>query len=145
MAVRPGTRPAAGRLLGCAAGLLFGSVAVTLKIAMHALSDDGVVGFLTSPATYVFVAAGIGGITINQVAYRTARISASMPALNIVNVVVALLFGYLVFHETPRLTPVALVVDLFAAVAIAWGLRRLARFEEQEILAEDPAYGARAG
>lgn len=129
----------AGRafLLGCAAGLLFGSVAVTLKIAMQALHDGGVVGFLASPATYAFVLVGIGGITLNQVAYRTARISASMPALNIVDVLVALLFGYLVFSETPRHSPVALVVELLAAATIGWGLLRLARFEDDAALADE--------
>ena len=35
-------------LLGCAAGLLFGSVAVALKIAMHELSDHGVATTLSA-------------------------------------------------------------------------------------------------
>ncbi len=131
-------------LLGCAAGLLFGSVAVTLKIAMQALHDDGAVGFLTSPATYAFIVVGIGGITLNQISYRTARISASMPALNIVNVLVALLFGYLVFSETPRHTPLALVIEVLAAATIGWGLLRLARFED-EVAAVGETEGVRAG
>ena len=79
---------------------------------------------------------GIAGITINQLSYRCARLSASMPALNIVNVLVALLFGYLVFNEVPRHTPAALVVELAAAAAIGWGLLQLARFED-EVAAED--------
>jgi drug/metabolite transporter (DMT)-like permease len=126
-------------LLGCAAGLLFGSVAVSLKIATHELSDHGVAAFLASPATYAFVALGVAGLAINQLSYRCARLSASMPALNIVNVLVALLFGYVVFEEVPRHTPLALVVELAAAALIGWGLLRLARFEEDEIAAEDAA------
>lgn len=119
-------------LLGCAAGLLFGSVAVSLKIAMHALADGGLAGFLSTPATAAFIVLGLCGISINQLAYRTARISASMPALNIVNVLVALLFGYLVFSEVPRHTPGALVVEVLAALAIGYGILQLARFEEHE-------------
>ena len=126
-------------LLGCAAGLLFGSVAVSLKIAMHELDVGGLGGFVTSPATYAFMGLGIAGIAINQLAYRCARLSASMPALNIVNVLVALLFGYLVFNEVPRHTPVALVVEVVAAAAIGWGLMQLARFEDEVVAEEDQA------
>lgn len=125
-------------LLGCGAGLLFGSVAVSLKIAMHELSVGGLGGFLTSPATYALMGLGIAGITINQLAYRCARLSASMPALNIVNVLVALVFGYLVFDEVPRHTPGALAVELLAATAIGWGLLQLARFED-EVAGEEAA------
>ena len=132
-------------LLGCAAGLLFGSVAVSLKIAMHELSDHGVAGFLGSPATYAFMGLGVAGLAINQLSYRCARLSASMPALNIVNVLVALLFGYVVFQEVPRHTPAAVAVELAAAAVIGWGLLRLARFEEDEVAAEDRAAATRAG
>lgn len=119
-----------GFLLGCAAGLLFGSVAVCLKIAMHDLGDHGLAALLATPAPYAVVLMGLAGITINQLAYRSARLSASMPALNIVNVLVALVIGYLVFEEVPRHTPLAVVVEVAAAVVIGWGLLTLARFEE---------------
>lgn len=122
---------ARGFLLGCAAGLLFGSVAVCLKIAIHDVGDHGIAGTLATPAPYAVVAMGLAGITINQLAYRSARLSASMPALNIVNVLVALVIGYVVFEEVPRHTPLALVVEVAAAAVIGWGLFRLARYEEQ--------------
>lgn len=119
-----------GFLLGSAAGLLFGSVAVCLKITMHDLGDHGVAALLATPAPYAVVLMGLAGITINQLAYRSARLSASMPALNIVNVLVALAIGYLVFQEVPRHTPPALLVEVVAAAVIGWGLLRLARLEE---------------
>ncbi|MEZ5094976.1 MAG: hypothetical protein R2731_01885 [Nocardioides sp.] len=75
-------------------------------------------------------------MTTNQLAYNAARLSASMPVLNIVDVLVALGFGYLVFQEVPRHTPVPLLVEIVSMVAIAVGLWRLARFEEAH-LAED--------
>lgn len=142
---RVGDLTARATVLGCAAGLLFGSVAVSLKIAVHALSDGGVAGFLASPATYACIGLGVAGLAINQLSYRCARLSASMPALNIVNVLVALLFGYLVFEEVPRHTPVALVVELAAAALIGWGLLRLARFEEEAAAAEDETAAAAPG
>jgi hypothetical protein len=131
-----------GFLLGCAAGLLFGSVAVCLKIAIHDLTDHGLAALLATPAPYAVVLMGLAGITINQLAYRSARLSASMPALNIVNVLVALVIGYLVFEEVPRHTPLAVVVEVAAALVIGWGLLRLARFEEAaEAEAEEVSVG----
>ncbi|GAA1478536.1 hypothetical protein GCM10009623_29820 [Nocardioides aestuarii] len=131
-----------GTLLGCAAGLLFGSVAVCLKIVTSGLSSDGLGAVLATATPYAVVAMGLAGIGINQLAYRSARLSASMPALNIVNVLVALVIGYLVFEEAPRHTPAALLVEVAAAVVIGWGLVRLARLEEAaESEAEDVSVG----
>jgi hypothetical protein len=53
-----------------------------------------------------------------------------MPVLNIVNVLVALTFGFLVFSEVPRHTPVMLLVEAAALVTIAVGLVMLVRLEE---------------
>jgi drug/metabolite transporter (DMT)-like permease len=117
-------------LLGVAAGLLFGLVAVTLKISVHELSVGGLSAFATSWATVALVVVGLSGVATNQLAYHAARLSASMPVLNIVDVLVALGFGYIVFEEVPRHTPLALVVEIVAMGAIAVGLWQLARFED---------------
>lgn len=118
-------------LLGAGAGLLFGLVAVTLKIAVHALSTGGLAGAAGSWATWTLVVVGLGGVATNQLAYNSARLSASMPVLNIVDVLVAIGFGYVVFEEVPRHTPVAVVVEIVAMLAIGVGLWRLASFEDQ--------------
>lgn len=123
-------------LLGAGAGILFGLVAVTLKVAVHDLATGGVPGMLTSWAFWSCIVVGLGGVATNQLAYNAARLSASMPVLNIVDVLVALGFGYLVFREVPRYTPFPLLVEVVSMVAIAVGLWRLARFEESH-LAED--------
>lgn len=127
-----------GTLLGCAAGLLFGSVAVCLKIVTSGVAEDGLAAVLATPTPYAVVAMGLAGIGINQLAYRSARLSASMPALNIVNVLVALVIGYLVFEEVPRHTPLAVAVELLAAAVIGWGLLRLARLEEAAEAVDEP-------
>lgn len=118
-------------LLGAGAGFLFGLVAVTLKVSVHALATGGLTGMASSWATWVLVVVGLGGVATNQLAYNSARLSASMPVLNIVDVLVALGFGYIVFKEVPRHTPVALVVEVIAMLAIGVGLWRLASFEDQ--------------
>lgn len=124
-------------LLGCASGLLFGMVAATLKIATDGYAREGLTGLVTTPAALGVVAFGIGGVALNQVAYRASRLSASMPALNLVNVLVASIFGYVVFDETLRLSPASVTVQVFAALGIAWGLWRLAVLEDHA----EPAAG----
>lgn len=117
-------------LLGAAAGILFGLVAVTLKVTVHDLGDHGIGGMLTSWAFWALVVVGLSGVATNQFAYHSARLSASMPVLNIVDVLVALGFGYVVFQEVPRHTPLAVVAEVVSLGAIVVGLWRLAFFEE---------------
>lgn len=135
--------------LGAAAGLLFGLVAVTLKVAVHDLATDGLSGMATSWATYALVIVGLSGVATNQLAYHEARLSASMPVLNIVDVLLALAFGYVVFQEVPRHTPLALAAQLVSLGAILVGLWKLAFFEEihqnEEQATEASASDQRAG
>jgi drug/metabolite transporter (DMT)-like permease len=118
-------------LLGAAAGLLLGLVAVLVKAAQEQHAEGGLVQLLTTWPVYALCAAGLGGVAINQVAYRSARLSASMPALNAVNCLVGLSFGYLVFQEVPRHTPVAVCAELVGLVVLCIGLWLLAHYEEQ--------------
>lgn len=117
-------------LLGSAAGILFGLMAVLMEASATYVGQHGALRLALTWLPYALVAAGLGGITINQIAYRAARLSASMPVLNVVNCVLALGFGYLVLHETPRTTPLALAASALALAAIGWGLWQLARIEE---------------
>jgi hypothetical protein len=116
--------------LGVTAGFLFGLVAGLLKMALQALDAGGVVGLLTAWPTYGVLLAGAGGVLTNQRAYHTAGLSASMPVLNIVNVLTALVFGFTVFGEVPRHAPGMLVVEVLALGCIAVGLVLLVRLEE---------------
>ncbi|MBO0703419.1 MAG: hypothetical protein J2P38_10835, partial [Candidatus Dormibacteraeota bacterium] len=58
---------------------------------------------------------------------RAGPLSASMPLLNIVDVLVAIVFGVLVFGEVPAHHLSALAWQAFAIFLMAMGLRRLAR------------------
>lgn len=116
--------------LGVTAGLLFGLVAGLLKMSLQALAQGGLHQVLTSWPVWGLLLAGAGGVLTNQRAYRVAALSASMPVLNIANVVTALAFGYLAFHEVPRHSPQLLVMEALALVAIATGLWLLVQLEE---------------
>ena len=116
--------------LGVVGGVLFGLVAGMLKLALQALNTGGVEGLLTAWPTYGLLLAGAGGVLTNQRAYRTAGLSASMPALNIVNGLTSLTFGFTVFSEVPRHSPLFLVIEAGALVCMAVGLWMLIQLEE---------------
>ena len=53
----------------------------------------------------MLVAAGLLGTAMNQRAYQLAPISYSMPMVNVVDIMVAVLFGAVVFGELPAPHP----------------------------------------
>ena len=116
--------------LGVVGGVLFGLVAGLLKLSLQELNDGGLGAMLTAWSTYALLLAGAGGVLTNQRAYRTAGLSASMPALNIVNGLTSLAFGFTVLHEMPRHSPLFLALEAAALACMAVGLRMLIRMEE---------------
>jgi hypothetical protein len=131
---RIGDGTSRGFLLGVASGVMFGLVAVLLKATLVIREQVGWTGVLTTWPVYALVLVGLSGVAINQLAYRTARLSASMPVLNVVDGTIAIAFGYFVFHEVPRHDPVALTVEIATLPALFAGLWILARYEAEEIL-----------
>jgi hypothetical protein len=116
--------------LGVVGGVLFGLVAGMLKLSLQELNTGGLGALLTAWSTYGLLLAGAGGVLTNQRAYRTAGLSASMPALNIVNGLTSLTFGFTVFSEVPRHSPLFLVIEVGALGCMAFGLWMLTRLEE---------------
>jgi hypothetical protein len=116
--------------LGVVGGVLFGLVAGSAKLALQVLNDDGWAAMLTAWPTYGVLVFGTGGVLTNQRAYRVAGLSASMPVLNIVNGMTSLAFGFTVFAEVPRHTPMFLAVEAAALAAIGLGLWMLVTLEE---------------
>jgi drug/metabolite transporter (DMT)-like permease len=118
-------------LLGVTSGVLFGLVAGLLKMALDALHDSGVIGMAASWTSWTMVVVGLAGVYLNQRAYQTAALSQSMPVLNIVDVLVALLFGLFVFHEVPHHSPGALAVQAVGLACIGLGLHQLVNLEQE--------------
>jgi hypothetical protein len=120
-----------GLWLGVVSGVLFGLVAVLLKLSLLAAAG-GVTAVLSTWPPWVMVACGACAVLVNQRAYQTTRLSVSMPILNIVDVVVALLFASVVFGEKPALGPGALLTEAAGFVAMAIGVTKLARLEHEQ-------------
>jgi len=122
--------------LGVVGGVLFGLVAGFLKMSLQELNDGGLDAMLLAWPTYGVLLAGTGGVLTNQRAYRTAGLSASMPALNIVNGMTSLVFGFTVFNEVPRHSPLFLLIEVGALGCMAAGLWMLIQYEEAHLLEE---------
>jgi len=122
---------------GIASGVMFGLTAGLVKLTTS-LAGAGPHGwsFLTFWSTWTVVLIGLTGVAVNQRAYRAARMSASLPVLNITDVLIALLFGVVVFGETPAHTPLALAGEVVAFVLVAVGLRRLS--SEEDFVGQPP-------
>ena len=122
---------------GVVGGVLFGLVAGFMKITLQEVNTSGLGSLLTSWPTYALLLAGTGGVLTNQRAYQTAGLSASMPALNIVNGLTSLAFGFTVFSEVPRHSPLFLGLELVAAGCMAVGLWMLIKLEEAIAVRDD--------
>jgi drug/metabolite transporter (DMT)-like permease len=120
----------AAAMLGVSAGIFFGVVAGLVKLTIGVWVDEGAVHMLATWPLYFLLVCGAGGILSNQRAYTLAGLSASLPMLNIVNVVVALFFGLLVFEEVPAHGALALTLEITALATVMFGLLMVARVEE---------------
>lgn len=118
-------------LMGVSAGVFLGMVAVLIKATQVELRAGGVGAVFSTWPAYLLALCGLTGVAVNQAAYRTARLSASMPVLNAVNIMVGLTFGYFIFNETPRTSPVAIFFEAVALATLCYGLWLLASYEEK--------------
>lgn len=118
----------AGLLLGVSGGIVFGLIAGALKattdIAGHGLQ------LFTSWPLYVLIALGAAGFLLNQRAYHKAPLSQSLPALNMINPLVAVAFGIAAFHEQPSVHSATILTECFGLSFVLAGIFFLARTEE---------------
>jgi glucose uptake protein GlcU len=122
MAGRPRAQAA---ILGANAGVMFGLTAGLLKYVASAAAGP-------NPATLVLpvcglVGAGVLGTAMNQRAYQLASLSVSMPLVNVIDVIVAVTFGAVVFHELPGHSPDVLLLQVAALACLGLGLQQIAR------------------
>jgi drug/metabolite transporter (DMT)-like permease len=133
VAVAAGRRWCRGRdrlhagLLGATAGALFGLSAGMLKLVGADLGGRQLPFSLLAVLVVALVGVGILGTAINQRAYQIAPLAFSMPVVNVVGVLVAIVFGAFVFGEVPGHSPGGMVVQLLGLGILALGLREIAR------------------
>jgi drug/metabolite transporter (DMT)-like permease len=113
-------------LLAAPVGIMFGTIAVLTKIAMHRLTVGGLLSMLSVPAPYLLIALAIGGTMLQQSAFHAGALQVSVPTTVILEPIVAVLLAVIVLGENLRVTPatatclaVATVVMIAATVALA--------------------------
>ena len=112
--------------LGAACGILFGLDAALTKASGHLL-NRGLWHALSAWEPYALVALAAVGFLLAQSAFQAGSLGASLPVLTIADPLVAALIGVLVFHERMAATPVALVAEMGAVLAMILGVIVLAR------------------
>lgn len=113
-------------LLASAAGLAYGFTAALTKSVGHLL-DHGVVHMLGAWETYALVGVGILGMIIAQSAFQAGPLGASLPMLTVVDPLVSIAIGQLVFAERIATHGAAPVLELVGLLAIVTGVFTLAR------------------
>jgi drug/metabolite transporter (DMT)-like permease len=129
-------------LLGATAGCLFGVSAGMLKLVGAELGGRHLASSVLAVLVVALVGVGIFGTAINQRAYQIAPLAFSMPVVNVIGVLVAILFGAFVFGEVPGHSPGGLLVQLLGLGTLALGLRKIARLDPG---AEDPVLPLQTG
>ncbi|WP_297454387.1 DMT family transporter [uncultured Corynebacterium sp.] len=95
-------------LLGTATGWLYGFVALLSKSVIDTYVNDGLVQLLLSWELWLLVALAVIGVGLQQAAFNAGPLQASLPAMTVVEPIVAFTLGYIVLGER------------FQAVGVQW-------------------------
>jgi hypothetical protein len=112
--------------LGAAAGTSFGLTATLIKDTLAQGSAHGITGALTTWSTYAAVFFGVLGLVLVQWALHTGSLLAAQPGFTMMDPLVSILWGVLVYDEAVR-TGWWLLPATFGAIAIGVGVVVLAR------------------
>jgi drug/metabolite transporter (DMT)-like permease len=126
--------------LAVAVGVMFGMVAVLTKIETHMLAGEGAIRLLRSPVTYALIAFGVGATLLQQSAFHAGSLKASVPAMLVLEPVVAVLLGQVVLGEhlvvnTTGAIVLSIAVAAMTAATIALGRDEGAYEDELEAAA----------
>ncbi|MCB0933284.1 MAG: DMT family transporter [Mycobacterium sp.] len=127
-------------MLATAVGVLFGVVSLLTKIVMNTVTEGNAAQLLTSPAVYALPVVGVVATLLQQSAFHAGSLRASVPAMLVLEPVVAVLLGQVVLGEHLTVNPrTALVLGMalaaMAAATIALGRDEGAYEEELEAAA----------
>jgi drug/metabolite transporter (DMT)-like permease len=84
--------------LGAATGIVFGATSAITERTSHKLGIS--LGHALSDwSPYVLIAVSIGGLVLNQSAFQAGDLKWSLPAITVLEPLVAILIGQVLFHE----------------------------------------------
>lgn len=117
-------------LLAASAGIVYGAAAALTKTAAHLLGR-GVGSLVTHWQPYVLVIFGVAGMILSQSAFQAGALDFSLPTMTVVDPVVSIAIGALVFHEAVDARPAAVLAEVLSLAAMSAGVWLLARFEAE--------------
>jgi drug/metabolite transporter (DMT)-like permease len=112
--------------LGAAAGTSFGLTATLIKETAAQLSARGVYGVVSTWQTYAAISTGLLGVVLMQWALHSGTLLAAQPGFTLMDPLVSIFWGVLVYHEVTR-GGLWLIPASLSAVAIGAGVVLLAR------------------
>jgi drug/metabolite transporter (DMT)-like permease len=111
-------------LLAAAAGTMYGVTAALTKACAHLL-DTGIGHLLTSWKPYVLTTMGISGTIVDQSAYQAGPLGWSLPMLTVIDPIVSIGIGALLFGEGIEVDGIAPFVEALALIAMVVGVFQL--------------------
>ncbi len=103
---RPAAAPTKALLYGIVCGAIFGYLAVFSKVSVDAFAHGGVARMLVTWQFWALLASSILGTAAQQYAFGAGVLSRSLPAMKIVEPLVALSLGYMVLGEDFKVSSV---------------------------------------
>jgi drug/metabolite transporter (DMT)-like permease len=113
-------------LLGAGAGLLFGVTGAVTEATGHLL-NHGIGQVFTHWPPYAVVVVGVGGLLLNQSAFQAGALRWSLPVITILEPLVAIAIGELMFSEHIATGALARVGEILGLIGMVIGIFMLAR------------------
>lgn len=116
-------------LLAIGVGVLFGVVAVLTKIVMHSVTAGQARELLGSPLPYMLVTAAVTATLLQQSAFHAGSLQTSVPAMLVLEPIVAVLLGQIVLGEHLIVSRTSAAILGVAVLAMASATIALGRDE----------------
>ena len=129
--------------LALAAGVVLGLSAALSKVVVTLLGE-GVPSVLTSWEVYVLVVVAIGGLLLAQSAFQVGSLAASLPTITVAGPIASIALGVTVFAERVSSGPLAVLLELAAALTIIAGVFTLARAPRPGLITAKPPAGTQS-
>jgi drug/metabolite transporter (DMT)-like permease len=128
-------------LLAAATGILYG-VGAALTKSTVSLLDDGFVGVVTSWEPYALVAAIGLGTYLQQAAFQAGDLAQSLPAVQVLEPVVAVMLGVTLLQEELQADGLEWALIALSAVAMIMSTAALARSQAKAESGPEPGPAA---
>ena len=121
-----GSPPRRSFMLGAATGIVFGTTAAITERTSHRLGIS--LGHaLGDWSPYVLVVVSIGGLVLNQSAFQAGDLKWSLPAITVLEPLVAILIGQALFHEYTATGALHVTGEILGLLSMVVGVFALAR------------------